>query len=288
MVKFLQKPIRMCSNKKTIHHFLPSCPPVFSPPVACQIFSRWRGWSAIFSNLTMPAHACASWVLRQAISRPGQDAIGDSIRMRHPGPRTIASGIVRTPVLGLWCFDDREHFRGRVIPQLRPCVMDIRQQTRRRTRQHPGLDIDDVAVHGALAIQIAGIMLVFMARETMHHRIPISTAFLPRQACPVRGRAQDPHATRPVPVGDPSKRASPPQAPVSLPLDGLKDVRVGGNQGGLKRSARANAKASAPVLLASRSHGRLMPHGSGEPVAPGRPPPRGGWPSAAGLTWPDR
>src|SRR5712691_5386624 len=118
-----------------------------------------------------------------------QDAIGDSIRMRHPWPRTIASGIVRTPVLGFWRLDDREHFRGRVIPQPRPCFMDIRQQTRRRTRQHPGLDVDDVAVQVTPAIQIAGIMLVLMARETMHHHIPISAAFLPRQACPVLWRA---------------------------------------------------------------------------------------------------
>jgi hypothetical protein len=47
--------------------------------------------------------------------------------------------------------------------------MDIRQQTRRRTRQHPGLDVDDVAVQVAPAIQIAGIMLTFrLARLTSH------------------------------------------------------------------------------------------------------------------------
>ena len=57
IVKLLQKTIRMCSNKKTIRHFLPSRPPVFSPPVACQVCSRGRGRSAIFINLTMPTAA---------------------------------------------------------------------------------------------------------------------------------------------------------------------------------------------------------------------------------------
>lgn len=142
------------------------------------------------SDACQQAHGSAHGVMLHALSRQRQDAIGDAIRMCHPGPRTIASGIVRTPVLSLWCLDDREHFRGRVIPQPRPCFMDIRQQTRRCTRQHPWLDVDDVAVQVVPAIQIAGIMLVLMARETMHYNIPISAACLQRRACPLLWRAR--------------------------------------------------------------------------------------------------
>jgi hypothetical protein len=46
--------------------------------------------------------------------------------------------------------------------------MDILKQTRRRTRKHPWLNVDDIAMNVATAIQIAGIVLVLMARQAMH------------------------------------------------------------------------------------------------------------------------
>ena len=39
LLELWQKTIRMCSHKKTTCHFLPSCSPVFSPPVACRVCS---------------------------------------------------------------------------------------------------------------------------------------------------------------------------------------------------------------------------------------------------------